>query len=249
VAVAGGLFSGFRSQIAFLGILFVVQFFIEGLWKTLLMPALVMLGILCLAPMLLFASKMPFAVQRALAAFPVNIDPSVRADAAASTEWRYEMWQVVWPEVPRYLLVGKGYSIDPIDLFLTNEAARTGLIKSYEASMVAGDYHNGGLSLLIPFGMFGAIAFVWLLGAGIKVLYCNRRYGDARLRQVNTLLLSYFLTQCVFFFFVFGAFNTQLVVFTGILGFSVSLNGGMCRKQALKVSLPASPTAVMLEPA
>jgi hypothetical protein len=32
--------------------------------------------------------------------------------------------------------------------------------------MYAGDYHNGPLSILIPFGLFGMIAFLWLLGAG-----------------------------------------------------------------------------------
>jgi hypothetical protein len=35
------------------------------------------------------------------------------------------------------------------------------------------------------------------------------------------------------FFFVFGALNSQLSVFLGILGLSVSLNGGVCRKKAL----------------
>ena len=58
-----------------------------------------------------------------------------------------------------------------MDLYLTFEAARTGLISNYEGAMLAGDYHNGPLSILMPFGMFGAIAFLWLLGAGLKVLY------------------------------------------------------------------------------
>jgi hypothetical protein len=235
--IVTGLFSGFRSEIGFLGVFFVVQFMVEGLWKTAFLPLFCLLGVLCLTPMLLFANKMPPAVQRSLAAFlvvlPLDIDPAVRAEAADSSEWRYEMWKVVLPEVPKYLLLGKGYSIDPVDLYLTEEAVRSGLISDYETAIVAGDYHNGPLSVLIPFGMFGAIAFVWLLGAGVRVLYCNCRYGDARLRQVNMALLSYFLTLCVFFFFVVGTISSELVVFLGILGFSVSLNGGVCRRPAL----------------
>jgi hypothetical protein len=69
------------------------------------------------------------------------------------------------------------------------------------------------------------------------------------LKQVNTVLLSYFLAQSLFFFFVFGAFSSQLVVFLGILGLSVSLNNGVCHKLALKVVPGPAPAAVMLEPA
>ncbi len=248
-AVAAGLFSGFRSQIAFLILLFAIQFMVEGLWKTSFLPVMALLGVLCLAPMLLFANKMPFAVQRSLSFLPVNIDPNVRAEAAGSSEWRFEMWRVVWPEVPKYLLLGKGYSLDPTELYLTEQAARMGLLKGYEISVVSGEYHSGLLSVLIPFGLLGTAAFLWVLWAGGKALYCNLHYGDARLRQINMALLSYFLAQIVQYFFVFGAFHAQLFMFTGVLGLSVSLNGGVCRKEALKaVPMPDS-AAIVLEPA
>jgi hypothetical protein len=38
-----------------------------------------------------------------------------------------------------------------------------------------------------------------------------------------------FVTQAIVFFTVFGAFNSQLYLFTGILGMSVALNGGVRR--------------------
>jgi uncharacterized membrane protein len=248
-ALVAGMFSGFRSSLALMGILLVVQFFVEGLWKTYLMPVLAVLGILCLTPIFLFANRMPASVQRSMAFLPVNIDPSVRMDALNSSEWRFQMWRAVWPEVPKYLLLGKGYAIDPVDLYLTEQASHSGLINSYESAMVSGDYHSGPLSVLMPFGAFGAIAFLWLLGAGIKVLYCQRRYGDPRLKMINNFFFSYFMTQCVFFFFVFGALNSQQSSFLGILGLSVSINGGVCRKKDPKrVAKPAS-VAAMLEPA
>jgi hypothetical protein len=237
VALTAGLFSGFRSEIGFLGAFLVVQFMVEGLWKTAFLPLFCLLGVLCLTPILVFANKFPPAVQRSLAVFlpvlPLKLNPNVRADAENSIIWRREMWSEVYPVVPKYLLLGKGYSIDPVDLYLTEEATRTGYLSSYELSIVAGDYHNGSLSVLIPFGLWGAIAFVWLLGAGIKALYMNCRFGDARLRRANQVLLSFFVTQCIFFFFVFGAFSSQLSVFLGILGLGVSLNGGVCRKPAV----------------
>jgi len=103
-----GLFSGFRSQVAILFVLFAIQFMLEGLWKTFYLPLFCMLGALCLAPMLLFANKMPPAVQRSLAFLPADINPDVRAEAAASIDWRFEIWREVWPEVPKFLLLGKG---------------------------------------------------------------------------------------------------------------------------------------------
>lgn len=68
--------------------------------------------------------------------------------------------------------------------------------------------------------------------AGYRVLLSNYRYGDPRLRRVNITLLAYYLTYCVSFFFIFGAFNSQLAVFLGAVGLSVSLNGGVKRKPA-----------------
>jgi hypothetical protein len=62
-------------------------------------------------------------------------------------------------------------------------------------------------------------------------------------------LLSYFLTLSVCFFFVFGAFNSQLMVFLGLLGFSVSLNNGVCRKEAPKAVPMTAASALALEPA
>jgi hypothetical protein len=247
-AFVAGFFSGYRSEIGLLGIFLVVHFMVEGLWKTAFLPLFCLLGVLCLTPMLLFANKLPSSVQRSLAAFlvvlPLDINPEVRAEAANSSQWRYEMWREVVPEIPKYLLLGKGYSIDPVDLYLTEQATQAGLLNNYEVAIISGNYHNGPLSVLIPFGIFGAIAFFWVLGAGVKVLYRGYRYGDARLRQVNMCLLSFFLTQCIFFFFVFGAISSQLVVFLGILGFSVSLNGGVCRKPALAGPRAAEPTLV-----
>jgi hypothetical protein len=239
--MAGGLLSGYRNQLAFLIVLFAIQFILEGLWKTAFLPLFCVLALLCLAPMIMFANKMPSAVQRSLAFLPVNINPDVRADAEGSLEWRFQIWRIVWPEVPKYLLLGKGYSLDPLDLDMTTLAARSGLIGNYEEALYAGDYHNGPLSVLIPFGLFGGLAFLWLLAAGAKVLYSNYRHGDARLRQVNMTLLASYLTQCLFFFVFFGALNSQLMVFLGTLGFSVCLNGGVCRKLALPKQRAAEP--------
>jgi hypothetical protein len=94
-------------------------------------------------------------------------------------------------------------------------------------SAVAGDYHNGPLSVVMPFGIWGVIAFVWLWVAGVRALYDNFRFGEESLRTVNTLLLALFVAQIVKFIFIFGALESDLMPFAAMLGLSVSLNGGI----------------------
>ena len=78
----------------------------------------------------------------------------------ASTEWRIDMWKAVLPSVPRYFFLGKGYGLDANDLYMSFESAyRQG--EASATSQVAGDYHNGPLTLIIPLGIWGVIGFVW----------------------------------------------------------------------------------------
>jgi O-antigen ligase len=206
------------------------QFYFEGLLRTRLFPIVVGLGIAGFVSLLLFANRMPLAVQRAVSYLPINVDSDVRAEAMGSSEWRFQMWAVLWKDMPKYLVVGKGYSIDPSEMELTKQGIQMGILNSYEESMLAGDYHSGPLSVIIPFGIIGSVAFVWILIAGFRVLYSNYRNGEARLRRINTTLLAYYVAYCVTFFFLFGAFNSQLFIFLGAVGFGISLNGGVQRK-------------------
>jgi hypothetical protein len=61
-------------------------------------------------------------------------------------------------------------------------------------------------------------------------LYCNYRFGDPALSTINTLLLAAFLAKTVCFFVIFGSLRAELFWFTGLLGLSVSLNGGVSRQ-------------------
>ncbi len=94
---------------------------------------------------------------------------------------------------------------------------------------MTGNYHNGPLSVLLPFGIFGSIAFVWLLIAGIRVVYQNYQFGDPAYHHMNTFLFAYFVVKSVFFFTVFGALATDLPMFLGLLAMSISLNGGVAK--------------------
>jgi hypothetical protein len=230
LTIGASFFAGFRSILGLLFLVFAFQFCFEGLLRTRLFPIMVVLAISGFVLLLLFANRMPLSVQRAVSFLPVNMDSEILEDAKGSSEWRFQMWSIVWKDVPKYLIVGKGYSFDPTEMELTKQGIQLGTLSSFEEAMLAGDYHSGPLSVIIPFGIIGSVAFVWVLIAGFRVLYSNYRHGDARLSRINSVLLSYYLANVVSFCFIFGSFSNQLFIFLGAVGFSVSLNGGVHRK-------------------
>jgi hypothetical protein len=215
--------SGFRGAVIGSTLTFCVLFYFEGLHRTKLLPLLLVFTLVAVAALVPFTDKLPWVVQRTISFLPVKVDPFVRRDAQASTEWRLEVWKQSLPLIPKYLLLGKGYSLNPNELSL--EVTRGGLAITPEAIEMTNDYHNGPLSLIIPLGIWGAIGFLWFVGAAGWYLYNSYRHGDPQLQHVNTFLWALFLTKVVFFCTVFGSFHTDFYVFTGMVGLSVSLNG------------------------
>ena len=235
-----GMLGGFRSTIILFVLVFGAVFVLEGLHRTWYVGVVIafaaLIGTLTVANL----SRLPLSVQRTLSFLPINVDPVVRQSATVSSEWRVELWKIVLPDVPKYLLKGKGYNIDPGDLFMANDAAERGWGNT-EVAILAGDYHSGPLSVIIPFGFFGAIGFLWFLFAALRVMYYNYLHGNPDLRRVNAFLLASFIGKLVFFFAVFGSLFSDLALFTGLAGLSVSLNGDQwgCRK--LRETVVTSP--------
>jgi hypothetical protein len=227
-----GLLGGFRSTLLFMLVCFGIQFFLEGLHRTKLLPVMVLAGVLMAALAVPFTSKLPFTIQRALAVFPVPIDAVARLDAQTSSEWRLRMWKAVLPQVPQYLLLGKGLALTRADFDSTNERAfETQAISGDQiGAALAGDYHNGPLSVVIPFGIWGAIAFVWFLLAGFRILLNNYRHGDPALRVINAFLLADFVTRVFMFFVVVGGLTTDMLHFGAVVGLSVSMNWGVAQQ-------------------
>jgi hypothetical protein len=221
------LLGGFRSTIIMFALTFGILFFLEGLHKTSLMPAFTVVGILLATLTLVFLPHLPFTFQRALAFLPVDVDPVARQSAQSSSDWRMAMWKVMLPQVPHYLLLGKGYSLSRDDYELGSRSQNQSGFEEQWGATMAGDYHNGPLEVLITFGMWGMIAFLWFLSASWRALLRNYRYGDPSLRTVNSLLLASFVVHTLMFFFVVGGFHADMLPLAGLVGLSVSLNNGV----------------------
>jgi O-Antigen ligase len=243
------LFGGFRSMLAWFVLLFTILFFLEGMHRTKLVPifgfAIVLAGLICI-PM---ADRLPYTFQRALSFLPVKINPAVRAAAQASIDWRLDMWRALLPEVSPHLLLGKGYAItlEDYQVMAPGSAFRNSINPAEQGLALAGDYHSGPLSVILPFGIWGVIVVVWLLTAGVWALYHNYRYGDPALQTFNTFFLAAFLAKIISFIFIFGALSSDIAGFVSYLGLSVSLNGGICRRARSPVAAEAEPPARLPE--
>jgi hypothetical protein len=173
-------------------------------------------------------------------------------DADGSTEWRKSLWASLYPQVPQYLLLGKGYNMSAEDFQNIGNGAFANLGNeidpAQQALAISGDYHSGPLSTLLPFGIWGAIGILWLMGAALFVAYRNFRYGDPDLKVFNAYLLANTLWSIVAFFFIFGAFSANVSEFAKMIGFSIALNWGVCRPLPKPVYNPHFKPAAMPAP-
>ena len=226
-----GMLGGFRSGIMLIALPFVVQFYLEGLHRTKLLPIFAVLGMMMAVALIPLASHLPYTAQRALSFLPLNVDPVARLDAEGTADWRVDMWKALLPQVPKYLMLGKGYAMSVKDFQLLGgyDAAVRTTFDEDQLMALSGTYHNGPLTCILIFGIWGAIGLVWFWAAGIWVLYNNYRYGYPALHLVNTFLLSVFVARILLFLLIVGDFGSDMFYFCGFLGLGVSLNGGVSR--------------------
>ena len=90
--------------------------------------------------------------------------------------------------------------------------------------MLTGEYHNGPLSVVIPFGVWGVAAFLWFLVAGARRLHSHYRNSDPEMVNINRFLFALFLVRIVFFIFLIGSLYSGLVEFVFLVGLGEALN-------------------------
>ena len=218
---------GQRTPIIVFLLLFSVLFWLEDLHRSrLILPfvAAAIIGSLLIIPM---AKHLPYTFQRSLAFLPLDIDASARASADDSSEWRLKIWEALLPEVPKHLLLGTGLAIDVETL---NEMGGNTTFKVIDAAnqplALSHDVHNGPLSIILPFGIWGILAWLWFWAGILYVLLRNYKYGDPDLKLYNRFLLASFLANCLFFTFIFGAME-HVAGFCLLGGLSVAINHGV----------------------
>jgi len=240
---AAGLLGGFRTILILYLLTFVALFYLEGMFRSRLLPSFILMSVLGCSLLVAYVDRLPLTIQRSLSVLPLNVDPVAKSAAQDTTDWRIQMWKDVLPEIPPHLLLGKGLGISAAEMAKTLSTA--GFDAAPEGSVLAGDYHNGPLSVIIPFGIFGVIGFLWFVAASLRVLYRNCQFGDPNNIRSNRLILAYFVAKLILFFFVFGGFYSDFAVFTGLVGLSISLNGGVAKRVRAPAPAPRSRIALV----
>jgi hypothetical protein len=222
---------GYRSALMITAATITLQFFLEGLHRTGLVIVAVILSLAGIGAALPLASHLPYTFQRTLAFLPkdwINLSTDARAAAQASSEWREDMWSALLPQVPKHLLLGKGYAISMEDFaFISESEAFQNVNAAEDPLALSSDYHNGPLSVILPFGIWGALVFSWFLAASVWVVYRNYQYSPPELKTINTFLFTVYVVSVVDFIFLFGGLADGMAGFSGILGLSVSINKGV----------------------
>jgi hypothetical protein len=230
------LLGGFRIIIASYMCIVFMLFFVEGLHRTRLLLVFIMGLTLTGALLVPLSNKLPYTFQRALSFLPLNWDATPKQDAEGSKLWRERIWDATWPKVPDYLLLGKGYALRAEDFEMMGDqnnggqfvnGATSHMDASEEGLAISSDFHDGKLSTLIPFGIWGAISILWLMAAGQRVLYRNWKYGDLELKTMNAYLLVANTYHILSFFFVYGAYHNDVGQFGMLAGLSIALNWGV----------------------
>lgn len=229
---------GFRSTLILCSIIFAIQFFLEGAQRTRVMPVFFFTGLVASALLVPFANKLPYTFQRTLAFLPVNISQEARRDAGASEDWRIQVWKEAYPMVPQYLLLGRGYALSQEDLEMAGNSSLREISAAKGNIGVVGNWHSGPLSVLIPFGAWGAIALIWFWIASLRTLYLNQRNGDPSLSAINKFFFAYYIAKILLFLIVFGDIVGDMIGFAGIIGLNIALNNGVRRPATDTVTAP-----------
>lgn len=242
-SIIGTLLGGFRNQFGGFILTVCLLFMFERIYRTRQVLLFIFGGLLGLLFLVTFSDKLPYTFQRAMSFLPLKWDAAPLLDAQGTSEWRFKIWRDTWPKVPQYLLLGKGYALtqEDFDMIQGGTFANAGashLDASNEALAISSDFHNGPLSTLIPFGLWGGIGMLWLMGASLFVLYRNYKYGDPTLSNFNTYTFVGGICSVIAFFFIFGGFQDDVGTYARMVGFSIAINGGIAKRPAREASNP-----------
>ncbi len=240
---------GFRTSVALFLVGFLMMFYLEKMHRTPLLLVLLMVGALSAVAVVPLAHKLPFTFQRALSFLPLDLDGEAVASADDSTEWRMKMWTALLPQIPEHLLLGKGlaFSASDYDEMMTGNYILQNKAETFDASegslALSSDFHNGMISLVIPFGIWGVLTAVWFILAGLWVMWRNMKYCRPEIKLACSMLFVMYFYEALNFLSCFAGLQiaAELAYFIGYLGLSIALNNGVCQptEEVLAARRPA----------
>ncbi len=140
-------------------------------------------------------------------------------------------------------MLGKGYafSAETFNESMGLDATfRNNIDASQGALALSSDFHSGPLSVVISFGLWGVLAWLWYWAAGFWVVWRNYRNGDPELRHINLYLFAAFVAKCFEFLFIIGDLVGDVGGFACLIGLSIAINHGVMRPRPVPRANPAA---------
>jgi O-antigen ligase len=203
--VAMSLLSGFRLITATL----VLIIFITALFqKTLTLPRMLFgagAALVILSGIYYISDNLPISAQRAISWLPgINVSGAAIGDADQTIDWRLDVWRAACKSIPEYFWLGKGLAFDGNLLMAAMSGSSDWDPISW--ALIEGSYHNGYLSLLLGFGIFGfVIGLALMLTVTWRVIALNfAPWKNPRLKLCYQAFLASLTATVIVYLTVYG---------------------------------------------
>ncbi len=215
-SIGGAAYSGYRSQMAAVGLTYLVGVFYQGgIRQTVLSLVLGVFGIVVLAFSNLIV-PLPPNVQRALTFLPGTWEQRYKDDAKGSTEWRTELWMEALRSDRyihnKFLGDGLGMTVAQLQqaaaLAENRGAGTTGFDYHRESILISGDYHSGPVQTIRTCGYLGLA--VLLIGMFRVLVHAHRQIQRCRNTEwypTTMFICIVFVWAPVSWIFIFGSFS------------------------------------------
>jgi hypothetical protein len=219
ISLVFAAFSGFRNNIAAVGLAYIVAIAYRGGIRSVFLASGVFAGVIALLAVFNLVTPLPANVQRSLSFLPGTWEDDIKRDAQSSTDWRVEMWEEAlftdfWIQ-NKFLGDGMGMTreeyafIENLNIRKIAGSAGSGRLSLQQESMMASnDYHSGPVSTIRVVGYFGL--FILLIAQIRLAVHAHRQIKRARNTEwfPLTLLIGIpIIFTPIFFVFIFGSFS------------------------------------------
>jgi len=248
------MLSGFRGGFGYLGAVFIVSALIRRRYADIAVMSLVG-GLMLIVIIATGAARsLPYGMQRVLSVIPmVDVRSDARADAANSSEWRFEMWRLAMT-TDRYITskwLGDGFAISSREMRAISDeimgyAPETMNIQ--EKMLAQGSYHGFHVETIRFTGVVGLVAALVMMAAGFsKALKLVRFYRGDELFPFVAYICIPSLLYPFWAMFIFGSYRTEFPQFIAMAGMLKMLdNLRLSSQEGVKVE---QSVAVDLRPA
>ncbi len=214
--VVGAAYSGYRSQLAAVGLTYFVGVFYRGGISQLLLSVLLGVAGIVLLAFVNLITPLPPNVQRALTFIPGTWEQRYKDDAKGSTDWRTDLWMeaLTSDKYIRNKFLGDGLGMtsqqhqQAISLRDAHGLGIGGFDQHRESILISGDYHSGPVQTIRACGYVGlAILLVGMLRVAVHAHRQIERCRNTEWFYTALFIGNVYLWLPFGWVFIFGSFS------------------------------------------